>query len=1274
MRDFQTTIRKVLKSNSDSAVREEPTEKIDGSDASKKLVLWMQHSKTGKILLNHLINDKGFIDIFNPLSQVNPQKALQILFESPIIQQMILLGDLDSNWFLQAEAEFSYDNPSSAENTLGYFLKHPLCSPYFFYTVKVIEQQKLDYIKAEQIEQIKKHEEKALLISLRNFPTMLDKNCASEPDSSCALPSFSMARALSECIEESLLTHYHSLTLPLSEPEAQVLHLRIYTYLGLLPNFSAPYNPVVMTHWPNSFIENTSKTAACYLIENHFLPPKTLIPLIQKFHNRSIDLGNENDKMDYENLIHHLMGLNIWKTLDDTQKFVEKKGRNNDLNSNETITIEDDLLERVSTIYRSYLEENRLLKNANIKEKYSYLTHFLMASIESDSPKADHAKKFISHCEKAIDGLAVLKNYFDQHDEEISYIHPERLLYVDEHLPTSLFELLVCNPYTLQSLFGFNLNIKKDDSTTDTPIFEFIYNDLVLHHKLAILNLTDKGKNLLQAAYNRLLYRPGSLIFWLCFLNQNTEDNLQILHKKIIQHLSKNRLFSKYVSLTQVLHDLQYSEDQDTVRLVFTFIEKYLETQIQTKQADAYWQTICYFDREKLSNSLYSPANLLSKNNSDYAWWWDSLKNSENKMAAIYFFRGTDFPAPPQMIKEHTDIVFDLIKKTHLDSSFTVDQTQLIQQSDNPILTTLANLEMAEKSILFINLLLYQPETIKFFVTHVDHFVRILYYVPIEYQSAFVAILGASIQNFIHDKNQLVSALNALSTTNWPKLLRFLNGAFLKRIIKNEHDLASVLKELSTEKQWILIKDLNKSFLHSLIQNEKQLAAVLTILPTENQGMFIAALGKTFILNIIQNEHQLTSILKAVSAENQQVLITILGQASIQGFVHNAHQLASILRRLPTTHWSVLIAALGNFIQDHLISNHQELLHVLKRLPSESWPTLINLLNNSFKNVIKNEYELSCILKELPAENWPNLIEPLRSSLQRIINNSHHLIFILNRLPIENQQALITILDKSIQQAIFSRYDLTLVLEQLSVEGQQALITTLNIYLTYLILNKDDLNFVLEALSLQHWPALITALGLSIKNIIPNNRQLLAVLEKLSSTEKRVFLITSLSSYIKELIPNNVTLKSLSDHRNLYNDLKRELGDQIDARSRYKTIWKSTVKQNQSEPNKSVKARLVLSNYILGGSMSRFFAGHWNRTREHLDAVKIALAEISETDDQNTPEGFIRKIHTILSNHDINILERQGSLHRRLVYLADLEGKKLDEIISRHVNPTHSGP
>lgn len=1478
MRDFSMNIQKMLIDNTSLEESETPIQEADLFDPSKNVVLWMLRSVSGKLLLKNLLNKDSavsFRNIFGSLSQVDLKKAPQVLFESPIVQQMIHMGDLEPNLFLWAEVESSYDNLLGVGSLLTYFLDQPLCSPYSLnakiysatHSGSELILAKKRLIWSKQREALRKYEENSLLVSLKNVPVLPIKNDFFEPNQvGSSFFLFGVAHALSECIEKSLTTFPYSLTLASSEHETYAP--LIYTHLGVYANFLMFASKDDLVNWSRTFLEQVAKTAVCYLVDNNFLPPTILIPFIERFHARVVDFQDDYDKEDYSHLIESLFKLDIWDTLTDVKRFIAKKGAEEDLADGRGIIIEDDLLKRVSDAYRYYLAKKHVLKNIKLEENYSLLSYFLEDVIENPT-KVHHAKHFISRCENAVDGLAVLKDYFDKNREKLTYIKPGKLVYTDHELPTSLLELLVCNPLTLQSLFGFSFNIKNDDEA-DNAVFEFIQEEGILSGLLAIGNLQGSDySDHFHAAYNRLLYRPGSLLFWLFFLRQNTDDGVKKLHEKLIQYVGDNKILLTYVSLAQVLRDFQNSKDQDTAQLAFGFLEKYLETQVKMRQDDAYWQTVCYCNKEKLFESRYSPEKFLSRKHPECERWWKSLENIANKRAAAYFFRNSSFPLLPQEIEDHVRSIIHIVQ--NFSPLPSVKQKQ-IMESDNALITALILLGEAGKKALFFKQLLYSPEILKSFVNNTSDLITILELLPIENRKTFIMTLNEKLNDSILNKDQLISVLNnvlsenqsnclislvpafqrliqtkedlvfilkelsvnnqflfvkgldksflssfiqdanqfvfvfkelvaecsqqalisalsktfiptfigntcqfisvlsqlpsthwpilirnldkfihehiilsfselievlsALPTEAWPgllsllsslnqdinqndyyffhaltvlpleswlRLIRSLNdpmkdvtskdqqliyvltsvlqelppenrsqflrglGSILLHIIKNGEDLAFILRELSTENQSVLLNDLTMPVLRSLIQNEYQLAVVLEALVTENQQEFLRTLGEVYVRSLIQNEKQFVLIFKKLSTKiNRQALVNILDRESIQGFIHNTNQLIYALEQLPLTHWSLLIEVLGNNIQEHLIPTFCELIDILRALPAEVWSDLINLLKQPIQqHVIRTYYSLLHILKALPSTEWPNFIRPLNNIILSIIEGPDSLTYILQGLPAENRLEFLLSLDDSIQQIISNTAGLASVLMLLPTEEDQGVfITALGASLSSFIQDESDLVSVLNVLLRGNWPVLFITLEGSLSNIIQNRQQLIIFLEQFPEQENRRFLITTLSRHIKELIPNNSVLGSLSkNHRNLYNDIKRELGGQIDARARYQSIWQQKVTPRQLESDNGLKARLVLSNYLLGGSMSRFFAGHWNRTREHLHAVAFALAEIPETSPEHTPQGFIRKIQAILSDQNINILEREGSLHRRLVYLADLEGKKLAEII-----------
>jgi hypothetical protein len=92
----------------------------------------------------------------------------------------------------------------------------------------------------------------------------------------------------------------------------------------------------------------------------------------------------------------------------------------------------------------------------------------------------------------------------------------------------------------------------------------------------------------------------------------------------------------------------------------------------------------------------------------------------------------------------------------------------------------------------------------------------------------------------------------------------------------------------------------------------------------------------------------------------------------------------------------------------------------------------------------------------------------------------------------------------------------------------------------------------------------------------------------------------------------------------------------------YQELWKNTYKENKDARNVELKqVRALLSNYVRGNALGRFFTLHWNR--HHTDVVSKAL----ENKDLNTPNKLIAYIRYGVGEK----LDQNGSLARRLDFI-----------------------
>lgn len=86
-------------------------------------------------------------------------------------------------------------------------------------------------------------------------------------------------------------------------------------------------------------------------------------------------------------------------------------------------------------------------------------------------------------------------------------------------------------------------------------------------------------------------------------------------------------------------------------------------------------------------------------------------------------------------------------------------------------------------------------------------------------------------------------------------------------------------------------------------------------------------------------------------------------------------------------------------------------------------------------------------------------------------------------------------------------------------------------------------------------------------------------------------------------------------------------------------------------------AKAVLFNYLKGGSIGRFFSGHWNRTSSFIRAVEYALAQESKN-----VEELIAHLGKQLDGASTGV--GSGSLYRRLMFICN--GEKMEELASRY--------
>lgn len=127
------------------------------------------------------------------------------------------------------------------------------------------------------------------------------------------------------------------------------------------------------------------------------------------------------------------------------------------------------------------------------------------------------------------------------------------------------------------------------------------------------------------------------------------------------------------------------------------------------------------------------------------------------------------------------------------------------------------------------------------------------------------------------------------------------------------------------------------------------------------------------------------------------------------------------------------------------------------------------------------------------------------------------------------------------------------------------------------------------------------------------------------------------------------------------NEMKPIRTEYFDCLKRYNKFYYCT--PFKAKNFQTLNALALLSNYIRGGALGRFFSGHWNRSTRNLVAVESILNEkgISSASPQELICKILFKLR-INPKQDIKSQLNNGSLYRRLFFIAQKNDDFLENI------------
>lgn len=233
------------------------------------------------------------------------------------------------------------------------------------------------------------------------------------------------------------------------------------------------------------------------------------------------------------------------------------------------LPIRSDLNDRLTEKAKAYVDHLPLYVVRSAFEKQTDLIwQFLTANPHQlNEDERSLVDDFLSQCEHASDGLALIKYCIESHRDSLDKINLNALFYKNAQ-GISLFSLIIANPLFTEWLFDYNL--VKVQNRNNVLRIGFSEKNSPMHSLKSALLASQDTLTAIESAFTQ----PGTLYFWLFYFQQDGLRNELFL--AILNFIIRSpKQWYAYDSLSALLYDMVRSKNltEESRVLIQSFLD-----------------------------------------------------------------------------------------------------------------------------------------------------------------------------------------------------------------------------------------------------------------------------------------------------------------------------------------------------------------------------------------------------------------------------------------------------------------------------------------------------------------------------------------------------------------------------------------------------------------------------------------------------------------------------------------------------------------------------